>query len=108
MLRTKEFCVVRFNHEIPLYLQIIEEQNVILRPIFKLINYEDEFRKMFFSSRYSKTISKSMPSKSSNSSSRGSESGLSKTLSVDLETKRQEAETFECQKREMHDRKKNC
>lgn len=47
-----------------------------------------------------------MSSKSSNSSSRGSESGLSKTLSVDLEIKRQEAETLECQKREMHDRKK--
>ena len=29
-----------------------------------------------------------------------------KNLSVDLETKRQEAETLECQKREMHDRKK--
>ena len=47
-----------------------------------------------------------MSSKSSNSSSRGSESGLSKTLSVDLEIKRQEAETLECQKREMHDRQK--
>ena len=29
-----------------------------------------------------------------------------KNLSVDLETKRQEAETLECQKREMHDRQK--
>ena len=29
-----------------------------------------------------------------------------KNLSVDLETKRQEAGTLECQKREMHDRKK--
>ena len=47
-----------------------------------------------------------MSSKSSNSSSRGPESGLSKTSSVDLEIKRQEAETLECQKREMHDRKK--
>ena len=82
---------------------------MIFRSIFKLINYEDEFRKTFSAVVIQKPSLNPCQVKAQIVAVEVLKVDRLKNLSVDLETKRQEAETLECQKREMHDRKKkNC